>query len=206
MGWAFTRSSETVKQPVLFYVLVWFSHVREPHTFIGRGKSPFHPRSRCFVSAWVLDLCKNTGWLQAKKFHFSRWQFIQLTLIPLTDTWVSTLWHQSFSCLFLTFDETISYWILCSLRSANYKIIVPHTQLAIKWFTQMTKTLKTLFFFTPTIRPRGSLREKSRDQLFEGRLGLNPGLDITRLSFSCVQKHFLGQSSLLFLVLPIINL
>ena len=28
-----------------------------------------------------------------------------------------------------------------------YKIIVPHTQLAIKWFTQMTKTLKTLFFF-----------------------------------------------------------
>ena len=85
--------------------------------------------------------------LRAKKFHFSRWQFIQLTLIPLTDTWVSTLWHQSFSCLFLTFDETISYWILCSLRSANYKIIVPHTQLAIKWFTKMTKTLKTLFFF-----------------------------------------------------------
>ena len=147
MRWAFTRISETVKEPVLFYALVWFSHARGPHTFIGRGKSPFHPRSRCFVSAWVLDLCKNTGWLQAKKFHFSRWQFIQLTLIPLTDTWVSTLWHQSFSCLFFTFDETISYWILCSLRSASYKIIVPPAQLAIKWFTQMTKTPKTFFFF-----------------------------------------------------------
>ena len=37
--------------------------------------------------------------------------------------------------------------MLCSLRSTSYKIIVPHTQLATKWFTQMTKTLKTLFFF-----------------------------------------------------------
>ena len=37
--------------------------------------------------------------------------------------------------------------MLCSLRSTGYKIIVPHTQLATKWFTQMTKTVKTLFFF-----------------------------------------------------------
>ena len=29
-------------------------------------------------------------------------------------------------------------------------------------------------------------------QLFEGRLALNPGLNLTRVSFSCVQKHFLG--------------
>ena len=35
-----------------------------------------------------------------------------------------------------------------------YKIIVPHTQLAIKWFTQMTKTLKTLivlFYLLPSV-------------------------------------------------------
>ena len=29
-------------------------------------------------------------------------------------------------------------------------------------------------------------------QLFEGRLALNPGLNITRVSFSGLQKHFLG--------------
>ena len=45
-----------------------------------------------------------------------------------------------------------------------------------------------------------------RAQLFEGRLALNPGLNITRVSFSGLQKHFLGQFSVLFLALPIINL
>ena len=35
---------------------------------------------------------------------------------------------------------------------------------------------------------------------------LNPELNLTRFSFSCVLKHFLGQFSLLFLELPIINL
>ena len=43
-------------------------------------------------------------------------------------------------------------------------------------------------------------------QLFEGRLALNVRLNLTEVSFSCVQKHFLGQFSLLFLQLPIINL
>ena len=31
-----------------------------------------------------------------------------------------------------------------------------------------------------------------RAQLFEARLALNPGLNLTRISFSCVQKHFLS--------------
>ena len=40
----------------------------------------------------------------------------------------------------------------------------------------------------------------TKAQLFEGRLALNPGLNLlTRVSFSIVQKHFLGQFSLLFL-------
>ena len=73
MRWAFNRSSETVKQPVH----VWFSHVRGPHTLIRRGKYPFHPRSRCFVSEWVLDLLKKRADLQAKKFYFYGRQFIQ---------------------------------------------------------------------------------------------------------------------------------
>ena len=29
-------------------------------------------------------------------------------------------------------------------------------------------------------------------ELFEGRLALNPRLNLTQVSFSCVQKHFLG--------------
>ena len=70
MRWAFTRSSETVKQPVLSHALVWFSHARGPQTPIGRGKSPFYPRSRCLVSAWVLDLRKNKGWFTGEKVPF----------------------------------------------------------------------------------------------------------------------------------------
>ena len=70
MRWVINRSSETVKQPVLFYALVWFSLARGPHTLIGRGKFPFHPLSRCFVSAWVLDLRKNTGWFTGEKVPF----------------------------------------------------------------------------------------------------------------------------------------
>ena len=33
---------------------------------------------------------------------------------------------------------------------------------------------------------------KFRAQLFEGRLVLNPGLNLTRVSFRCVQKHLPG--------------
>ena len=36
-------------------------------------------------------------------------------------------------------------------------------------------------------------------QWFKGRLTLNPGLNLTRVSFPFVQKHFLGQFFLLFL-------
>ena len=33
---------------------------------------------------------------------------------------------------------------------------------------------------------------KLRAQLFESRLAPNPGINLTRVSFSCVEKHFLG--------------
>ena len=38
-------------------------------------------------------------------------------------------------------------------------------------------------------QPRG---KKPWARLFEGRLTLNLGLNLTRVSFSCAQKHFLG--------------
>jgi len=34
--------------------------------------------------------------------------------------------------------------------------------------------------------------QSTRAQLFEGRLALNLGLNLTWVSLSCVQKHFLG--------------
>ena len=43
-------------------------------------------------------------------------------------------------------------------------------------------------------------------KLFKGRLMLNPGLNLTWVSFSFVEKHFLGQLSLIFIEHPIINL
>jgi len=41
--------------------------------------------------------------------------------------------------------------------------------------------------------------------LFEDRLALNPGLNLTRVSFSFVLKHFLAQFSLVFIGHRIIN-
>ena len=43
-------------------------------------------------------------------------------------------------------------------------------------------------------------------QLFEDRLALNPELIFNRVSFSFVQKHFLGQFSLILIEHRIINL
>ena len=37
-----------------------------------------------------------------------------------------------------------------------------------------------------------SLGQELWAQLFEGRLSLNPGLNLTLISFSSFQKHFLG--------------
>ena len=48
----------------------------------------------------------------------------------------------------------------------------------------------SLFFIDVVVSYRKELL--FRGQLFEGRLALNSGLSLTRVSFSCVQKHFLG--------------
>ena len=129
----------------------------------------FSPSALQVFRSWGLDLHKNTGWFTVEKVSF-----LWSTVYPATfgkkkkitkyrTPRVSTLKHQSLSCLFCTFDKTMSYWILGPLRSTSYKIIVPHTQLAIRWFTQMTKTLKTVFFFIflPYVpkRPRGKSPE-----------------------------------------------
>ena len=58
---------------------------------------------------------------------------------------------------------------------------------------------------TPNV-PRSNINIVTWAQLFEGRLALNPGLNLTRVSVSCVQKHFPGSFSLLFLELPFFNL
>ena len=57
------------------------------------------------------------------------------------------------------------------------------------------KDCKTYFFILQfvTSSTKGTrVFTQSWAQLFEGRLALNPGLNLTQVSFSCVQKHFLG--------------
>ena len=43
-----------------------------------------------------------------------------------------------------------------------------------------------------------SKQERAWVQLFEGRLVLNLALNLTLVSFSCSQKHFLGFFSVIF--------
>ena len=58
------------------------------------------------------------------------------------------------------------------------------------------KITSVQFFLFTTLETRRKLDrvykfcKDSWAQLFEGRLALNPGLNLTRVSFSCVQKHF----------------
>ena len=69
------------------YALKWFSHARGPNTLIGRGKVLLFTLAPdvSFQRGFLINV-KIQADLQAKKFHFSGRQFIQLTLIPLTDT------------------------------------------------------------------------------------------------------------------------
>ena len=94
-------------------------------------------RSRCFVSAWVLDLRRITGWLTVEKVPFL-WSTVypanfgqnnnnnnnnnnnKIEHLELVPSSISPF-------LVVTFDKTISYWILGSLRSTSYKILVTHT-------------------------------------------------------------------------------
>ena len=54
-----------------------------------------------------------------------------------------------------------------------------------------------MLFVATTLRVEGTIL--SWAQLFERRLALNPGLNLTQFSFSFVQKHFLRQFSLTFI-------
>ena len=151
MRWAFTRSSETVKQPVLFYALVWVSRARGPHTLTGRGKSPFHPlRSRCFVSAWVLDLRKNTGWFTVDKVPFP-WP----TIYPAN---FGIYIKKKIGHLELVPSGISPFLVLPSIRRYRTEYLALYAVLATKYLfhthnclsnglPKWPKTLKTLFFF-----------------------------------------------------------
>ena len=113
-------------------------------------------RSRCFVSAWVLDLRKITGWLTVEKVPFLR-----STIYPGNFGKKKNNNNNKIGHLELVPSSISPFLVLPSIRRyrieylALYAVLATeyllhthtHTQLAIKWFTQMTKTLKTLFFF-----------------------------------------------------------
>ena len=84
----------------------------------------------------------------SKKFHFSGLQFLQLTLVKKKYRTLELV-PSSISPFLIFLWPLIrryrtEYLALYAVLATKYLF---HTQLAIKWLTQMTKTLKTLFFF-----------------------------------------------------------
>ena len=88
-------------------------------------------------------------------------------------------------------------------------ILRGHPSLVVQPLVEQSSTFILSYFETLSIGPAPGIKHarlSTRAQLFEGRLALNLGLNLTPVSFSCAQKHFLGLFSLLFLELPIISL
>ena len=71
------------------------------------------------------------------------------------------------------------HFILCTERNSTQNE-APPSNVCVKMLVSITRE-STLQFFLHTWA-----------ELFEGQLALNPGLKLTRVSFSCIQKHFLG--------------
>ena len=82
----------------------------------------------------------------------------------------------------------------------NFRLKIGHLE------TSTTETYHILIFFEILARTISSAFLSNRAQLLKGRLALNPGLNLTRVSFSFVQKHFHGQLSLLSLRASNLNL
>ena len=71
MRWTFTRSSATAKQVVLFIPSYGYRAKLTRASHAQGVKNLLFPLcSRCFVSAWVLDLRKNAGWFTVEKVPF----------------------------------------------------------------------------------------------------------------------------------------
>ena len=82
----------------------------------------------------------------------------------------------------------------------NFRLTIGHLE------TSTTETYHILIFLEILARTISSASLSNRAQLLKGRLALNPGLNLTRVSFSFVQKHFHGQLSLLSLRASNLNL
>ena len=125
--WASTRSSKTVKQPVLFLcpcmilARAWASHA---HRAWQISFSPSLP-DVSFQRGFLIYLKK--GWFTGEKVPF-----LWSTIYPANfDTFYGLLeLVPSGSVPFLSFFDLRWDGIvlnICSLRSTSYKIIVPHT-------------------------------------------------------------------------------
>ena len=106
-----------------------------------------------------------------------------------TSAWEATEFK---SPLFKVFIRGLRTWLFC----------LP--LLILKDWIKLHSALKTSFKYGFTLEEYGSYPWRiwvspwriwvypCRALLLEGRLALNSGLNLTRVSFSCVQKHFLG--------------
>ena len=108
--------------------------------------------------------------------------------------------------------EFFSWWkVSISLRATFFgerqETYLPNFRLKIGHLeTSTTETYHILIFLEILARTISSAFLSNRAQLLKGRLALNPGLNLTRVSFSFVQKYFHGQLSLLCLRASNLNL
>ena len=84
-------------------------------------------------------------------------------------------------------------WKVCSkVNQQAFQIICHHIySCSIGLFFIIAEIMKH-WWVCRRYTPRKTYASFNLAQLFEGRLMLNPGLNLARVSFSCVQKHFLG--------------
>ena len=93
--------------------------------------------------------------------------------------------------------DTIDVVLQLTTYNQSYGINVAPLWLFVCFFTLKQQNCLPINFALDMLRCCYELFEPTkapspRAQLFERRLAFNPGLNLTQVSFSFVQKHFLG--------------
>ena len=142
-------------------------------TFGRHNANQFHALTHNIITKWPLktrltrtrpDLTQSYETLQNKKGQ----EIVTLTNHILREWYGPSSLHQF---------ET--WTLVCDIFYVVY--MFPKTS---KFLIRLKEVWKNLLSFHKVVLAY-------RAQLFEGRLALNPGLTLTRVSFSSVQKHFL---------------
>ena len=122
---------------------------------------------------------------------------LQTQLIP--SRWVFCLQSPAYFDDFYQLNSTLSSQLRYFAEKLKNEASFESKQKTTRWRRLISPNLLCIIW-------QKRHNSVARAQLFEGRLVLNPGLNLTRVSFSFVQKHFLGQFYVIFIEHRIINL